>query len=403
MKYGLLVVDDHPMVRVGLVAQLSRCVPLRSQLLRVEAVPNAEEGLALVEVCPIPWLVMLDLCLDGLSGTAAVRAFSSQESVHHVVVVSGLDQNVWADEVRACGAAAYLSKTAEVGRIAECILGMIGPGARCDRAPQLTRQQKEVLARVAAGCTNRIIAHQLGLSELTVKIHVAQIQRELNASNRLKAVQVATRLGLLNEEAPRGLQTSGASQQLHLEMSRFRPVEEPAAAELPAAARTHVREVRPAGAMRSTTLASAAGADGPSRDCGLLIVDDNPVARAWIRGQLRRRLGPMGRNIQSADSIEAAQSLLREASGPQLVLLDISMPGLSGVEALRAMTPCPNVAGVITVSGMNPEIWKSRMLDAGACAYVQKTTDGEALVDCIRAVLTSLRPALRSRAAPPGQ
>jgi DNA-binding NarL/FixJ family response regulator len=63
--------------------------------------------------------------------------------------------------------------------------------------PRLSEREREVLRHLAQGCSNRVIARRLGLSEPTVKGHVSRLLDKLKASSRLEAIVHAQSLGLI--------------------------------------------------------------------------------------------------------------------------------------------------------------------------------------------------------------
>lgn len=141
-----------------------------------------------------------------------------------------------------------------------------------------------------------------------------------------------------------------------------------------------VTESLPSAAQKSV-------ASGKRESPVLLVVDDNPVVLAWTKAQLKKRLGNRGYRVEVASSVRGAVDLLRTRREPHYVLLDLNMPVLSGEEAVREILPWGSVVKVITLSAMDPAEWKSRMIAAGAAAYVQKTADAEELT---RAILAEL-------------
>lgn len=82
----------------------------------------------------------------------------------------------------------------------EALLSAIGAGARPRPAASegvLTRREGEIVERVARGLANKQIAHDLGISEHTVKNHLRNIMEKLRVQNRVQAAMVATRRGLI--------------------------------------------------------------------------------------------------------------------------------------------------------------------------------------------------------------
>ena len=69
-----------------------------------------------------------------------------------------------------------------------------------DQRPHLTDREREILALVADGCSNKVIGQRLSVSENTVKYHLKKILQKMNAQNRTEAVAYAMRIGLLDKD-----------------------------------------------------------------------------------------------------------------------------------------------------------------------------------------------------------
>jgi DNA-binding NarL/FixJ family response regulator len=208
----LVVVDDHPIVRQGLVAALED----EPDFQVVGAAGSAEEALPLIEQLR-PEVVLLDLELPGLGGVEAIPRLLDASPGAAALVFTAYD----ADErvlgaVRA-GAKGYLLKGATTAEIAAAIRTVAAGGSALEprvaaklvaavRQPRgsspLTAREREVLRLVAAGLPGKQIARALGISERTVKFHTASLLRKLGADNRAQAVALAAQRGLL--EPPRG-------------------------------------------------------------------------------------------------------------------------------------------------------------------------------------------------------
>jgi CheY-like chemotaxis protein len=131
--------------------------------------------------------------------------------------------------------------------------------------------------------------------------------------------------------------------------------------------------------------AASAAAGPPARRRSVLVVDDDPD----VRGVLEEFLVLKGYHVRaSPDGATAVRALA--ASAPGVVLLDVEMPGLSGVDALptiRAMAPA---TAVIMVSGtVNVELAR-RALAAGAFDYVMKPVDLPRLLESIETAFAML-------------
>ncbi|MGZ3147092.1 response regulator [Lentzea chajnantorensis] len=197
----VLVVDDHPVVRFGLVGLLSRDFEV------VEA-PTGERA---VELASTVEVVLMDLQLgkgiDGVEATTRIRALPSPPQV---VVLTTYDSD--ADIVRAveAGAIGYLLKdcapedlaaavrTAASGQtvlspdIAQRLLSQVRRPA-----PKLSRREVQILEHLAKGLSNREIARALFISEATVKTHLVRIFDKLGVETRTAAVTTAVERKLI--------------------------------------------------------------------------------------------------------------------------------------------------------------------------------------------------------------
>ena len=201
----LLIVDDHAVVRAGLAALLGQIEPGTSVL----QAGDGAEGLALAAEHGDLAAVFLDLNLPGLSGGEAIRAFHAQSPQVPVIVLSSSEDPEDVRRSLAAGALGYVPKSARPQTLASALrLVLAGdvyvpplildtavkPAARtpaADPVSQLTPRQVEVLARLGRGLSNGEIGRELGLSENTVKVHVASLFKALNVVNRLQAAEIA--------------------------------------------------------------------------------------------------------------------------------------------------------------------------------------------------------------------
>jgi DNA-binding NarL/FixJ family response regulator len=203
----ILVVDDHPVVREGLVASLEDDPEFQV----VGAAESAEQALQLVAAWQ-PDVILLDLELPGADGLAAIPALTAASPASRILILTAYDTDERVLGAIHAGAKGYLLKGASLveitrairavhagdsylqPRVATRVLAGLGPGKR---GSTLSRREREVLHLVAGGRSNKQIAKALGITERTVKFHVTAILNKLGAENRAQAVALAAQHGLL--------------------------------------------------------------------------------------------------------------------------------------------------------------------------------------------------------------
>jgi DNA-binding NarL/FixJ family response regulator len=202
----VLVVDDHPVVRQGLVSVLSD----HDDLDVVGSAGSGFEAVAMVETLR-PEVVLLDLEMPEMGGVQALPQILGASPGVHVLVFTAYatDDRVFG-AIRA-GAGGYLLKGASTAEIVQAIRAVAAGESYLEprvaarlvaevSAPRLftlTERERSVLRLVAAGLPNKQIARSLSISERTVKFHVTSILHKLGAENRTQAVTLAIERGLL--------------------------------------------------------------------------------------------------------------------------------------------------------------------------------------------------------------
>lgn len=208
---SLLIVDDHPMIRVALADALHARFPR----LRLETAGDAESGIALLKAelkkkKEQPWWVLMDLGLPGLGGLEAIRRVLALDAGVRIITISGNDDELQVGACFGAGASAFISKAAPIDDtvtiVAQAIEGTLlkatwlSARGLADSSAlaqiALTERQLQVLSMICQGMSNREIADSLGISEITAKSHVGGIFRELHVASRTQAVLVAQKLGL---------------------------------------------------------------------------------------------------------------------------------------------------------------------------------------------------------------
>jgi DNA-binding NarL/FixJ family response regulator len=205
---SVLVVDDHPVVRQGLVGVLED----DPELAVVGSVGSAEEALGIVRLKQ-PAVVLLDLELPGVDGVTAIPQLVAASPDTRVLVFTAYDTDERVLGALRAGARGYLLKGASADEIARAIRAIAAGGSHLEprvaskllsemRSPNrgretLSERERQVLRLVADGLSNKQIARELTLSERTIKFHVASLFRKLGADNRAQAVALAVQRGLL--------------------------------------------------------------------------------------------------------------------------------------------------------------------------------------------------------------
>jgi DNA-binding NarL/FixJ family response regulator len=195
-KLRVLIVDDHEVVHWGLRALLSS----QDWVERCLVASNGQEALELAERYE-PHVALVDLFLGTASGAELCRELRTRSQITNVLLFSGSGR-MSAAAARVAGASGFVSKGLGARDVMAAIrvIGLGGEvfGEAPPRAQeQLTEREREVLALVATGATNREIADELHLSHHTVKDYTRNVFRKLEVRNRAEAVQRAQRLGLL--------------------------------------------------------------------------------------------------------------------------------------------------------------------------------------------------------------
>lgn len=214
----ILVIDDHPVVREGLVALLER----QADLCVVGQAASGEEGLAAFRRLA-PDVTLVDLKLPGISGVETIRRLRGESPGARVVVLTTYDGDEDIYRALEGGAAAYLLKSMSGPELAEAIRTVHGGGRsippgvavrlaeRVSQSP-LTEREREVLQLVTYGRSNDQIAKVLGLTHGTVKGYVHNVFLKLGAADRVQAVTTALRRGLVRLGSPPDSETALGSE-----------------------------------------------------------------------------------------------------------------------------------------------------------------------------------------------
>jgi two-component system, NarL family, response regulator len=202
----ILIADDHPVVREGLVTILA----LENDLKVVGQAHDGEEACQLYQQLS-PDILLLDLRMPKKDGLQVVSELMSQTPRPRIIV---LTNSAKAEDLRralTAGAKGYLLKGAEPEQVCDTIREVFGgksslpPDVAAKLAdsmaqPELSSRELQILRQMARGKSNKEIGQVLYISEYTVKNHVRSILKKLNAIGRTEAIAIASERGLVNIE-----------------------------------------------------------------------------------------------------------------------------------------------------------------------------------------------------------
>ncbi len=210
----LLIVDDHPVVRTGLRGMFETDPGFA-------VVGEAADGAQAIEqvVATDPDLVLMDLQMPVLDGVGAIARIRQLADPPPVLVLTTYDSDSQILRAVEAGAAGYLLKDAPIETLFAAVRSAVSGGSPLapsvaarlmhrlapvpvGGAEALSGRELEVVALVARGASNKEIAHQLHISEATIKTHLAHIFEKLGVADRTSAVTRAIERGLI--ELPRG-------------------------------------------------------------------------------------------------------------------------------------------------------------------------------------------------------
>ena len=203
----VMIVDDHFVVRSGLVASLE----LEDDITVVAEAERGEEAPALL-VSAKPEVILMDLQLPGWNGIETTERLLELDPAARVLVFSTFARD---DEIQSsldAGALGFLQKTASRDDLIAA-LRRVAAGKRSlapeiatrlaglKLGPAITLREREILSLIAKGRANKEIAAALGIAEDTVKRHISNVLQKLDVSDRAQATAEAIRRGIVKVES----------------------------------------------------------------------------------------------------------------------------------------------------------------------------------------------------------
>ncbi len=198
----LLIIDDHPLFRRGVIQLLEDAPALKV----VGEASSGREGIELARQLD-PDMILLDLNMKDMSGVEALKAIKASGSDARVIMLTVSDAEADLVASLRAGADGYLLKEMEPEDLfaklqeaangqmplTERLTALLARSLRAEAQPRdpdqagLTEQERRILGLIAAGKSNKLIARELDIAEGTVKVHVKHLLRKLNLRSRVEA------------------------------------------------------------------------------------------------------------------------------------------------------------------------------------------------------------------------
>jgi len=203
-KIGVLIVDDHRVVRQGIISFLE----VQDDVEVKGEAADGQEAVRLAEELK-PDVILMDLLMPGVNGIEAIRQIKSFNPQTRIIVLTSFIQNDKVFPAIKAGADGYLLKDASPAElitaikavmegkpalhpdIAQKLMYLLSDRKKADTVEKLTQRETEVLGLIAEGMSNNEIANRLVISVRTVKTHVHNILRKLGMTQRVQAALYA--------------------------------------------------------------------------------------------------------------------------------------------------------------------------------------------------------------------
>ncbi|MDO8812420.1 MAG: response regulator transcription factor [Gallionella sp.] len=215
----ILLVDDHVLFREGMRYVLQQ---LDGEISEVFEAGNFSDGMKIAEEHPELDLALLDLNMPGSEGPLSIKHFHRSHPHIPIVVVSGEENYAVMERAMNHGAMGFVGKNSAVPVMLDALNLVLSGGIYippqllqkqdgvAEQAEKsnfrtgecsLTARQTQALTHLARGLSNKEIAEEMSLAEGTVKVHIATLYQILRVNNRIEAVRMAEKFGLIGGTA----------------------------------------------------------------------------------------------------------------------------------------------------------------------------------------------------------
>jgi two-component system, NarL family, response regulator LiaR len=202
-RIRLMIVDDHAVLRRGVVASLSDFADIEV----VAEASSGEEALALCQTIPVD-VVLMDLMMPGMRGIETIQALHDAYPTVQIIAFTSFREESLVEEALRAGAISYLLKDVAPDDLAKAIrlasqgMPVLAPAATqslvhalSQRHPKLgydlTERERQVLALLTEGLSNHDIAERLVITSATVKFHTRSIRHKLGTTSRTETAILA--------------------------------------------------------------------------------------------------------------------------------------------------------------------------------------------------------------------